>query len=315
MTKWAKVTSDVIDNGFGESRYGNEICGIIIHHAASTNALAYVAGWNARSSHPSYHIASSGAVTGIVNVNKRPFSTAHAVDQQAITVEIDNSSMGGNWPVSDSALDSLVAIIVDHCKQRGYKNAARSTRGHVQKEFFVGWHSQYTATACPGPFIMANLDDIISAVNKELNPPKPKPKPKPEPKPEPVNTDDVLPPKPEPEPKPDPEPEPTQPEPAEPEPTEDTPMTNPNLDNLGDTLDTVADESKKYLPAKTRKKIYKTVTIVNSILASVGAVGLSTSALIGGEIGATFAAVSATILVISTAIGGASARIASKNMT
>ena len=283
MTMWAKQTGNVMDLGFGATRNGKKINGIIIHHAASTNALGYVAGENSRNSHPSYHIASSGAVTGIVNVNKRPFSTAHIVDQQAITVEIDNSSVGGNWPVSSAALKSLAAIIADHCKQRGYTKAARSIRGVNQKEFFVGWHSQYTATACPGPFVMANLDNVIAAVNEILNPP-------------PVVTPPVVTP------------------PVVEPPVVEPPVLNPDFDKFDELLNTVVDEAAKHVAGKTRLKIYKIVRNVNAIIASIGAVGTATAAFIGGEIGAQVSAYSVIVLVISTAIGSASANLASKNI-
>jgi hypothetical protein len=133
--------------------------------------LRYVANANSRNSHPTYHISNSGAVTGIVNPSRRPFSTGGVPDPNAVTFEIDNSSTGGDWPISAAALDSLIDVIVFHGSQspRAGKGFAKNIKGQAQSEFFVAWHSQYSATACPGPFIMSQLDYIISECNKRAS--------------------------------------------------------------------------------------------------------------------------------------------------
>ena len=178
MTWYPKV-SGVQDNGFGSSRNGQLINGVVIHHVAGTNGLRYVANANSRNSHPTYHIANSGAVTGIVNPSRRPFSTGGAPDPNAVTFEIDNSSTGGDWPISAAALDSLIDVIVFHGSQspRAGKGFAKNIKGQAQSEFFVAWHSQYSATACPGPFIMSQLDYIVSECNKRASSVAPTPAP------------------------------------------------------------------------------------------------------------------------------------------
>jgi hypothetical protein len=171
MTDWYPKVSGVIDNGFGGSRNGRSINGVVIHHVAGTNGLAYVANANDRNSHPTYHISKSGAVTGIVHPDRRPYSTGGTPDPNAVTFEIDNSSTGGDWPVSDSSLDALIDVIVYHASQ-----SPRSGRGFAlndpvvaQVEFFIAWHSQYKATACPGGYIKSKLDYIVSECNKRAS--------------------------------------------------------------------------------------------------------------------------------------------------
>jgi hypothetical protein len=177
MTWYPKVSS-IQDNGFGGSRNGQPINGVVIHHVAGTDGLRYVANANPRTSHPTYHIANNGAVTGIVNPSRRPFSTGGAPDPNAVTFEIDNSSAGGDWPVSAAAIEALIDVIVYHGSQspRAGKGFAKNQKGVSQPEFFIAWHSQYSATACPGPFIMSQLDYIVSECNKRASsvaPPKP----------------------------------------------------------------------------------------------------------------------------------------------
>jgi peptidoglycan hydrolase-like protein with peptidoglycan-binding domain len=167
MTWYPKVSS-VQDNGFGGSRNGQPINGVVIHHVAGTNGLRYVANANSRNSHPTYHISNSGAVTGIVNPSRRPYSTGGQPDPSAVAFEIDNSSAGGNWPVSSAAIEALIDVIVYHASQspRAGKGFAKNLPAVKQSEFFIAWHSQYKATACPGPFIMSQLDYIVSECNK-----------------------------------------------------------------------------------------------------------------------------------------------------
>lgn len=171
MTDWYPKVSSVIDNGFGGSRGGRPINGVVIHHVAGTNGLNYVANANVRNSHPTYHIANSGAVTGIVNPNRRPYSTGGTPDPSAVTFEIDNSSVGGDWPVSDAALNALVDVIVYHASQspRANQGFALNEKSRTQSEFFIAWHSQYKATACPGAYVTSKLDWIVSECNKRAS--------------------------------------------------------------------------------------------------------------------------------------------------
>jgi peptidoglycan hydrolase-like protein with peptidoglycan-binding domain len=143
----------------------------VIHHVAGTNGLGYVANANTRNSHPTYHIANDGAVTGIVNPDRRPHSTGGAPDPNAVSFEIDNSSAGGDWPISSAALDSLIEVIIFHASQspRAGKGFAKNQPSVAQSEFFIAWHSQYKATACPGPFIMSQLDYIVDECNKRAS--------------------------------------------------------------------------------------------------------------------------------------------------
>jgi len=170
MTWYPKV-SGIKDNGFGGSRNGQPINGVVIHHVAGTNGLGYVANANTRNSHPTYHIANSGAVTGIVHPDRRPYSTGGTPDPNAVTFEVDNSSAGGDWPVSPAALEALIDVIVYHASQspRAGKGFAKNEPSVKQSEFFIAWHSQYKATACPGPFIMSQLDYIVDQCNKRAS--------------------------------------------------------------------------------------------------------------------------------------------------
>jgi peptidoglycan hydrolase-like protein with peptidoglycan-binding domain len=175
---WAPFTDAVDDKGFGGTRSGAPINGIVIHHGAGTNVLGYVANANPRSSHPTYHIGNDGKLTGVVHPSRRPFSTAHNVDASSITVEIDNSAVGGQWPISDAAMDTLVRLIAWQETVSPRTGVALNNPSVAQGEFFVAWHQQYSATACPGPHILNRLGQIVDrarATQPEAATPAPAP--------------------------------------------------------------------------------------------------------------------------------------------
>ena len=186
MTTWAPTTDRVIDKGFGDDREGRAIQGAIIHHGAGPSVLGYVANWNSRNSHPNYHVAQNGDTTGIVHPTRQAFSTAHDVDNISISFEIDNSTGAPDWMITDNSFEAIIQVLLHHYKESGRKGFAKNIRGVNQTEFFIGWHSQYKATACPGPYILSKIDWLVAELNRRVaQTPKPQPPvaPKPTPKP------------------------------------------------------------------------------------------------------------------------------------
>lgn len=193
MVTWAQTTDKIIDKGFGDDREGRLVQGAIIHHGAGPDVLDYVANKNNRNSHPTYHIDRQGITSGIVHPSRQPFSTAHDVDNIAITFEIDNASVGGEWPITDESMEALIQVLLDHERQSDRTGFALNLRGVNQREFFIGWHSQYAATACPGPYITKRLDWLVNELNRRRvssgeSATKPVPMPAPTPKPTPAAT-------------------------------------------------------------------------------------------------------------------------------
>jgi hypothetical protein len=88
-----------------------------------------------------------------------------------VTFEIDNSSVGGDWPVSSAAIEALIDVIIFHASisPRANRGFAKNIKTQVQSEFFIAWHQQYSSTACPGPFILSQLDYIVAECNKRAS--------------------------------------------------------------------------------------------------------------------------------------------------
>ena len=166
MTSWAPTVSRIRDNGFGSSRGGANIEGAIIHHDAGLDAEDYVANSNDRNSHPTYHINRKGEAAGIVNPARRPSSTAHGVDQIAITFELANESVGGEWPIGNPTLETLIQTLLWHESQSARRGFVRNQRGVEQGGFFIGYHAQYVSTACPGKFMIDRIDWLVGELNR-----------------------------------------------------------------------------------------------------------------------------------------------------
>lgn len=169
MPSWAPVTKTVMDRGFGASRGGQPVTGIVIHHVAGTNGRDYVANANSRNSHPTYHIARDGTVTGIVHPDRRP-SSSGSIDVNAVTVEIDNTKARDPWPVSKAALESVAKIIAHHAAEspRAGHPAVLNRPGVKQAGFWVEYHARIAknGTACPGPYVIKRVPRVIKRANK-----------------------------------------------------------------------------------------------------------------------------------------------------
>ncbi len=137
------------------SRMGRKITRIILHHWAG------ISGGDARLTNPNEEASatyigySDGRILGQVPEEYRPWTTGSwEADAESVTIELQNSAAGGDWPVSEKLLAQLIKLIADLAKRYGWGGvAARNVRGHM--EFY--------ATACPGPHVWNRRGSIITA--------------------------------------------------------------------------------------------------------------------------------------------------------
>ena len=141
---------------------------ITIHHAAcnaSIEALGAGFALSNRGASSNYGIGSDGRIGLYVNESDRSWcSSNYQNDQQAVTIEVANDKIGGDWHVSDKALASLINLCVDICKRNGIKrlNFTGDASGNLTQ------HNYFAATACPGPYLKSKFPYIASEVNKRL---------------------------------------------------------------------------------------------------------------------------------------------------
>lgn len=188
MPTWAPIIERAVKTSFGRSRQGADVNGLMIHHQANgagPDAIAYMANPNSRDSHPTYATDKAGRVVGIVHPSESPSSTGYAIDSGAVTIEVANIDGAPEWDVPDEVLDVLAHLIVHHAGEspRAAHPVEVNDPGRTQAGFWVGWHSQYGTTACPGPDLLGLIPAIVARANERrgelATAPRPQPRPEP----------------------------------------------------------------------------------------------------------------------------------------
>jgi len=142
---------------------------ITIHHMAgnlSVEACGNVFAPASRKASSNYGVDSKGRVGMYVEEKNRAWTSSSAAnDNQAVTIEVANDEIGGNWHVSDVALNKTIELCVDICKRNGIKKLVYTgdATGNLTR------HNMFTATNCPGPYLQSKFPYIADEVNKRLN--------------------------------------------------------------------------------------------------------------------------------------------------
>lgn len=146
----------------------NKITKITIHHVggiATVEGLGAVFASPARQASANYGIGSDGRIGMYVEEKNRSWcSSSRDNDNQAITIEVSNDEVGGDWHVSDKVLAKLIDLCVDICQRNGIKklNFTGNTNGNLTA------HRMLASTLCPGPYLYSKFPYIAQEVNKRL---------------------------------------------------------------------------------------------------------------------------------------------------
>ena len=129
-----------------------------------------------------YCIGGNGDIVQSVPEEYRPWTTGGdlnvngvtgaMIDHMAFTFEIANSALGGSWPMSAEAINSLVLIMVDICKRYGipkvYWNGDKYFSSKAENYNTINVHRWYARKACPGDFLVALMPNVAMTVNAIL---------------------------------------------------------------------------------------------------------------------------------------------------
>lgn len=112
-----------------------------------------------------YVIGNDGSIGMQIPENRRAWTSSSSWnDQRAITIEVSNSKTGGDWPISDAAMKSLIKLCADICKRNGIKKLYYDgTRNATLTR-----HCFYSNTDCPGTYIKNHTSYICDQVNALL---------------------------------------------------------------------------------------------------------------------------------------------------
>ena len=140
---------------------------ITVHHVAgdaSVEALGALFARPERQASSNYGIGSDGRVACFVPEESRSWCSGNRDnDMRAITVEVANCGGEPDWPVSDAAWESLVALCADICKRYGFRlNYTGDKTGNLTM------HKWFQATGCPGPYLERRFPRLAEEVNARL---------------------------------------------------------------------------------------------------------------------------------------------------
>ena len=106
-----------------------------------------------------YGIGSDGKIGLYVDEKNAAWADANRTsNHKSVTIEVANSSTGGQWPVSKKSLELLIKLVADIAK--------RNNLGKLVSGKNLTWHSMYANTTCPGPYLRSQMKYIAEEANK-----------------------------------------------------------------------------------------------------------------------------------------------------
>lgn len=169
-------------SNYTNGRKGYKVCKFTPHHMAgrlSAERCCQLFQNPGRNASANYCIGVDGELYGCVDENNRAWTSSSSWnDCQAITVEVANSSTGGNWPISEASWNTLVNLAEDVCRRYGFRLEYNGT-----KDGSLTCHEMFANTNCPGPYLKSRLNELIEIVNERLDGKQPSPAPAPQPTP------------------------------------------------------------------------------------------------------------------------------------
>ena len=142
---------------------------ITIHHMAgdlSLENLGVSFSNKDRRASSNYAIDSQGRVALYVEEQNRAWtSSSPENDHQAVTIEVANDELEGDWHVSDATFNTLIELCADVCRRNG-----------IDRLVFTGdetgnltTHKMFNPdTQCPGPYLEGKMEEIAGRVNERL---------------------------------------------------------------------------------------------------------------------------------------------------
>lgn len=162
------------ESNFTYGRSGRSLRKITVHHCAgvmSAESIGYLWQNPSRECSSHYGIGNDGRIGQYVDENNTAWTDSNWESNcTSVTIETSNCSTGGDWPVSDSALNSLIKLCADISIRNGL--------GLLVPGQNLTWHSMYASTTCPGDYLKSRMQYIADEANKIISGGGPTPEPK-----------------------------------------------------------------------------------------------------------------------------------------
>lgn len=153
------------EGNYTKGRSGRSIEAITIHHMAgvlSAEQCGRIFQTVGRYGSSHYGIGNDGRIASYVDEEDTAWTNSDWDSNcKSVTIETSNSQAGGNWPVSDSALNSLIKLVADIANRREL--------GTLVPGKNLTWHSMFASTDCPGDYLRSKMQYIADEANKINN--------------------------------------------------------------------------------------------------------------------------------------------------
>lgn len=149
-------------SNYTKGRNGNKIKKITIHHMAgvlTATQCGNVFKASGRGASAHYGVGSDGKIGQYVDEANIAWSDGNWTSNcTSVSIEVANSSRGGQWLVSAKSLQLTIKLVADIAK--------RNNLGKLVVGKNLTYHSMYAATTCPGPYLRSNMKYIAEQANK-----------------------------------------------------------------------------------------------------------------------------------------------------
>lgn len=147
---------------FTSGRSGAKINKIVIHHMATTNYDIVPSIWKTREASAHYGIGKNGEIRAYVDESNTAWHAGNwNANISSIGIEHVNTTGEPTWLVAQATIDASARLCADISKRYGLGNLV------VGKNLFS--HSDFSSTACCGPYLKPRLQEICNKANAILN--------------------------------------------------------------------------------------------------------------------------------------------------
>lgn len=163
---YSKLTNKYLPVPSHSGKRTQQIRHIVIHHNAGINSIEslhkfFLSG--SRQVSANYGIGNDGRIACYVDEENRAWTTGgDDPDQKAITIEVSNCEVGGQWRISDKAMQSLIKLVADIIQR--YQITGEIYTG--DKRGILLKHYYYSSTACPGEYLSNKFGYIADEAKK-----------------------------------------------------------------------------------------------------------------------------------------------------
>lgn len=121
---------------------------------------------SSRQASANYGVGTDGRIGVYVDETRAAWTSSNpANDNISVTIEVANDVIGGDWHVSDKALQSTINLCVDICKRNGIKELIFNGTASGT----LNMHRYFASTLCPGPYLASKFPYIADEVNRKLS--------------------------------------------------------------------------------------------------------------------------------------------------